>query len=86
MNVCAFSQSTSEKERCRVGLAYNGLSLRDSYLTRKSKEEQLGSLNLFDNSTGNECIDIALREGNKPAKSFYSIVSDCSVDTVFPKV
>lgn len=85
LNACALSQATSEKERCKVALTYNCLSLRDSYWIRKNKEEQWDRLNLYENSLSNVCVDIALNGKNLAITDTYLIASDCSTNGVFPK-
>lgn len=62
LNACAFSQAVSERRCSEVALAYNCLSLRDSYWIRKNKSEQWDKLNLFDNFASNKCVSIVLEE------------------------
>ena len=85
LNACALSQAISEKEKSKVALAYNCLSLRDSYWVRKNKEEHWERLNLYENSLSNVCVDIALNGKNLTITNTYLIASDCSTDGVFPK-
>lgn len=85
LNACALSQATTEKEKFRVALTYNCLSLRDSYWVRKNKEERWDKLNLYENSLSNVCVDIALNGKNLTLTNTYLIASDCSTNGVFPK-
>lgn len=85
LNACAFSQAVSESDLSEVALAYNCLSLRDSYWVRKSRSEEWDRLNLFDNFTSNACVSIALEGKSQFIADPFLIAADCSTDGVFPK-